>query len=396
MKDHLTLLINHLQTKLDQQDSSLQTIKNPVKLLNTLKHLQTKVVGMHHIKDCIARQTFYLMDKLQKGERSLKMLNTMLLGNPGTGKTILAIIMAEIWQHLGFLDQAVKKNTNNTYMSKIMAIEQEVLQLYLVFGMILLSSLYNHIIQPIYQQFGVMVTITTLLCVGVLLFLVYNNVEQQMMTMEDESPIVITSRSDFIGYYVGSTDKKTEALLLKHRGKVLFIDEMYSLVNGTQDFGPEALASLNRFLSEHPDEIVVIGAGYEDALNDTVFKIQPGLKRRFMWHFTIDNYNAEELFDIFQLQLEKENYKMNEDDYDDIKEMIMFHDDLFVNQAGDTEKLAFYAQLNHTMNHNNNKQIGLSDVKHGLKELNKTVKRHLLTDKPNDVTKLKELMKQIM
>ena len=97
MKDHLTLLINHLQTKLDQQDSSLQTIKNPVKLLNTLKHLQTKVVGMHHIKDCIARQTFYLMDKLQKGERSLKMLNTMLLGNPGTGKTILQLS----WQKYG-------------------------------------------------------------------------------------------------------------------------------------------------------------------------------------------------------------------------------------------------------------------------------------------------------
>src|SRR5437868_10949006 len=221
MKDHLALLISHLQSKLDQRDPSLGYIKNPVKLLSTLKHLQTKVVGMHHIKDCIARQTFYLMDKLQKGEHSLKMLNTMLMGSSGQGKTKLAIIMAEIWTHLGFLEQAVKrKNTNNPYLSKLMSIEQDMLQLYIVFGMIVLSTLYNHIVQPVYQQFGLLTTVTLLLFLGVLCYLILNHVEHEVTQMEDESPIVITSRSDVIGFYVGSTDKKTEALLLKHRGKV--------------------------------------------------------------------------------------------------------------------------------------------------------------------------------
>jgi DNA polymerase III delta prime subunit len=161
-----------------------------------------------------------------------------------------------------------------------------------------------------------------------------------------EAPIKIVSRPDFVGQYVGHTCDKTQKLLMStlEEGKVLFIDEAYSIVLDEKDsFGHEALNELNRFMSEHP-ELVVIFAGYKDKIEKTLFTYQPGFKRRCTWLFEIANYTGEMLADIFKKQLAREcwEYKGSTD------ELIKFFNDKIKNFdafGGDTTRLAFYCKL---------------------------------------------------
>lgn len=80
----LTNLINRLGNNIKTNHPSLKYIKNPTKLLQSLGKLYN-MIGMNHIKESIAKQTSYLINKLEHGETSLKMLNTVLTGNAGVG-----------------------------------------------------------------------------------------------------------------------------------------------------------------------------------------------------------------------------------------------------------------------------------------------------------------------
>lgn len=164
-----------------------------------------------------------------------------------------------------------------------------------------------------------------------------------------DTPIKIVSRPDFVGQYIGHTCDKTQKLLTAtlEEGKVLFIDEAYSIVLDEKDsFGHEALNELNRFMSEHP-ELVVIFAGYKDKMEQTLFKYQPGFKRRCTWVFEISNYTGEMLMDIFKRQLGKDEWKFDGDSQDltnfftkKIKQFDAF--------GGDTIRLALYCKLKYS------------------------------------------------
>ncbi|GAG02572.1 unnamed protein product, partial [marine sediment metagenome] len=163
----------------------------------------------------------------------------------------------------------------------------------------------------------------------------------------DRSIIKVVSRKDFVAEYLGQTAIKTKKLLNANIGKVLFIDEAYSLYqNGSMGgdmYGSEALTTLNLFMSENPNKIVVIFAGYEGLMKNGIFKSQPGLPRRCMWHFQCDGYNGNQLGDIFLLQLKKKDWRVN--DVVGIKKMIIDNSSLFPSHGGDTERLIFYSQL---------------------------------------------------
>jgi len=156
--------------------------------------------------------------------------------------------------------------------------------------------------------------------------------------------IRIVSREDFVGGFLGQTAIKTEKLLQDSLGKVLFIDEAYSLVNDEKDsYGYECLTTLNRFMSEHPSEIVIIFAGYKDLLEQTIFKAQPGLKRRCTWHFEIESYTAKGLSEIFQNQIKKNGWSLSEN----IDIVSFFEDNYkeFPFFGGDTLRLGFYCKI---------------------------------------------------
>jgi hypothetical protein len=163
------------------------------------------------------------------------------------------------------------------------------------------------------------------------------------------SPIKIVSRPDLVGQYVGHTCDKTYNLLKNtlEEGKVLFIDEAYSIVLDDKDsFGHEALNELNRFMSEHP-QLVVIFAGYKGKMEDTLFKYQPGFKRRCTWIFEIGKYTGEMLSVIFIKQLKKDNwtYDGNMSDLSKFFNDKIKHFDAF---GGDTIRLALYCKLKYS------------------------------------------------
>ena len=160
----------------------------------------------------------------------------------------------------------------------------------------------------------------------------------------DEIPIVITSRSDYVAEYVGHSAIKTENLLKKNLGKVVFIDEAYSLWHDSKDsFGMEALTTLNRFMSEHAHEIIIIFAGYKDLLQNTIFKAQPGLRRRCGWVFEIKGYSPKGLSEIFTKQLKEYGWAVAPGL--NLEAFFSRHMKSFEGFGGDSERLGFYAKL---------------------------------------------------
>jgi len=363
---YLTGLINQLQDNI-KTNKNIKNIKNPKKLLESLIKLYN-IVGMKDIKESIAKQTSYLIAKINNGESSLKMLNTVLYGDQGVGKTTVGVILAEIWHHLGFLEKASgDKDSYKSYLSIISSYNTEIIQFYLLIGIFIFIQLYDNVLKPLYKLYGYYVIIGILF---LLLFLLFLYQQEKIKEKSESDMIVITSRSTFVNMYLGGTAPQTEKFLNDNRGKVVFIDEAYSLYNGYNDnYGSEALASINKFMSEHEDEIVIIFAGYEEMLKNTIFKVQPGLDRRCMWKFNCSTYDGQELYEIFKLQLKKEKYQLDENDMKKVEELIIKYQDQFCNNAGSSEQLAFFSQLNHSTRLSNDKIIIYEDVKYGLKEL---------------------------
>ena len=156
--------------------------------------------------------------------------------------------------------------------------------------------------------------------------------------------IKVVSRPDFVAEYLGQTAIKTLDLLKNNLGKVLFIDEAYSLINSDRDsYGMEALTVLNQFMSEHPHEIVIIFAGYKDLLERTVFERQPGLKRRCTWVFEVNGYTPEGLSRIFRKQMQTHGWTI--DPKINLIEFFSQNKDYFPSFGGDTSKFSFYCKL---------------------------------------------------
>ena len=112
----------------------------------------------------------------------------------------------------------------------------------------------------------------------------------------------VVKRSDLIAEYVGQTAPKTQKVIDEAKGGVLFIDEAYSLGNPEKKdiFSKECLDTININLSEMKDNFVMIIAGYKDSLKSSFFAYNDGLMRRFPFRYAIDDYNGDELCDIFK------------------------------------------------------------------------------------------------
>jgi len=109
------------------------------------------------------------------------------------------------------------------------------------------------------------------------------------------------TRADLIAGYLGQTALKTKDVVKDCLGGVLFIDEAYALGNKEKrdSFSKECIDTLCEALSEHKDNLMVIIAGYETELNSCFFNYNQGLNSRFTWRFKTDEYNAEDLYNIF-------------------------------------------------------------------------------------------------
>jgi len=121
--------------------------------------------------------------------------------------------------------------------------------------------------------------------------------------------LVVATRDDLVGQYIGHTAPKTKEVLKRAMGGVLFIDEAYYLYKpeNERDYGAEAIEILLQVMENQRDDLVVIFAGYKDRM-DTFFSSNPGLGSRVANHIDFPDYAEDELLAIAHLMLGKLNY----------------------------------------------------------------------------------------
>ena len=109
-------------------------------------------------------------------------------------------------------------------------------------------------------------------------------------------------RSDLIAGYLGQTAKATQKIIDSAIGGILFIDEVYSLGNPDKrdSFSKECIDTINENLTEKKTDFICIIAGYKDEIDSCFFAYNSGLERRFPVRFTIEAYNAQEIYLIFK------------------------------------------------------------------------------------------------
>ena len=123
--------------------------------------------------------------------------------------------------------------------------------------------------------------------------------------------VIEVSRSDLVAGYSGQTAPKTREVVNKAMGAILFIDEAYSLIQGPHDnFGTECVSELLKLLEDRKGKFVCIAAGYTREMQQFLDS-NSGLKSRFNKVINFEDYNAEQLMDIFRLNCRKGGYTMD-------------------------------------------------------------------------------------
>jgi probable Rubsico expression protein CbbX len=125
--------------------------------------------------------------------------------------------------------------------------------------------------------------------------------------------LVAVTRDDLVGQYIGHTAPKTKEVLKRAMGGVLFIDEAYYLYRpeNERDYGQEAIEILLQMMENQRGDLVVILAGYKDRM-DSFFSSNPGMASRVAHHIDFPDYDADELFAIALLMLDRMQYRLSD------------------------------------------------------------------------------------
>lgn len=224
-----------------KEEQSKQTQKPPqdTRSLEELLQELDSYTGLNSVKQAVRDFISYLEFIKERKKYGLKAdekisVNTIFLGNPGSGKTTIARLLGNIFRAMGILPS-------------------------------------GHVVE--------------------------------------------VDRAALVGQYIGETAQKTEKLINDANGGVLFIDEAYTLIKkggSGQDFGQEAIDVLLKRMEDRKGEFVVIAAGYTEEMQDFL-NSNPGLKSRFTHTFTFEDYTPDELVQILQRYLNKEEYSIDKE-----------------------------------------------------------------------------------
>ena len=272
------------------------------------------VIGMENVKKTIVNQIIYFIQDFQ--DKNSDMLHTVIQGPPGVGKTMLGEIIGEIYHKLDIIQQPSKtksrsKNSKSSRSDKCCDKDDDD------------------------ENDDI-----------------FKDIDDEIEELEEEKiKFIIAKRSDLIGKYLGHTAAKTQEVINKSLGGVLFIDEAYSLGNpeGRDSFSKECIDTINQNLTEKKNQLLVIIAGYKDSLDSCFFAYNDGLRRRFPFVYTIDKYDYEDLSKIlvkmvgtlgtdWSVSIEKT----------ELDNIFKTNIDLFSNYAGDVETLLFNIKMEHS------------------------------------------------
>lgn len=193
-------------------------------LSNSLKEINS-LMGLERLKtqvfDFVKLVRFY--KEMNKNILNSFSLHNVFMGNPGTGKTTVARLMAQIFKALGVLER-------------------------------------GHLVE--------------------------------------------CTREDLVAGFVGQTAIKTNKVVDKDLGGVLFIDEAYSLSSprGNSDYGMEAVEILLKRMEDERGNLAVIMAGYTREM-EHFLDTNPGLRSRMDNLIMFDDFSTSELQNILTKML---------------------------------------------------------------------------------------------
>ncbi|PTB67014.1 P-loop containing nucleoside triphosphate hydrolase protein [Trichoderma citrinoviride] len=131
--------------------------------------------------------------------------------------------------------------------------------------------------------------------------------------------VIYKTPSDFIGEFIGESERKTSAIIDSAKGKTLIIDDAHMFYHGqglsenqTDEFRLACIDVIVSKIHNRPgDDRCVILVGYPDRMEEMFQKCNPGLRRRFPLEeaFRFYDYDDERLKEIFDLKMEEEGIK---------------------------------------------------------------------------------------
>lgn len=141
--------------------------------------------------------------------------------------------------------------------------------------------------------------------------------------------VVLATRDDLVGQYVGHTAPKTKEMIKKAMGGLLLVDEAYYLYNAAndRDYGQESIEILLNVMENNTDDLVVAVAGYKDRM-DKFFSYIPGMMSRIGNHIDFPNYSADELVKISEVMARDLEYDIDGTAYPVFKDYIQRRMDL--------------------------------------------------------------------
>ena len=125
-------------------------------------------------------------------------------------------------------------------------------------------------------------------------------------------------RADIIGEYIGKTAPLVVKAFDEAKGGVLFIDEAYSLAEGYEGYGAEAITTIVQEMENRRNDTVVVFAGYEEKMQGFL-NANEGLASRIKFQILFPDYSEEEMLRLLEYMAVEYGFSLA----DDVKDMIM-------------------------------------------------------------------------
>ena len=117
--------------------------------------------------------------------------------------------------------------------------------------------------------------------------------------------VVECDRSELVAGYIGQTQAKTQRVIDRAKGGILFIDGADNLYSGnSHDFGNEALDAIYREIHDIDVDLAVVLSGCDEAMIDFL-RANPGFDLRFRSHIRFDDLSPDVLYGIFANRLKQ-------------------------------------------------------------------------------------------